>query len=214
MKPARLKIPARNRDLQRLVLRRRLTRIGLYLLWLAVLCVGVLRFNAGHTRHPMPPWQLAFWLGGGALIGFLLLRMWVLFTDRPFIATVSRSGLSHGIKGDEFRLNTAIRLTDETTGKRRRLGFEQKPGFYLLYHEGVRVCKLPALPYPLPDPQTVPLPEPSAYITSDSRPDGAFCVVCGRINPRGSDRCEVCRHSLIRPEDLFGTDADRGKEFS
>lgn len=207
------KIPARNRDLRQLVLRRRLVRIGLYLLWLALLAVGVLRFNAGHERHPMAPWQLALWLGGGAVLGFLLLRTWVLFTDRSFIATVTRSGLSHGVKGDDFRLNTAIRLVDSATGKRRRLRFEQKEGFYLLYHEGVRVCKFSALPYPLPDPRTVPTPESPPHNTTDNRSDGAFCVVCGRVNPRGSSHCEVCRHSLIRPEDLFGADSGSGKEF-
>ena len=162
------KIPARNRDLRQLVLRRRLTRIGLYLLWLALLAVGVLRFNAGHERHPMPAWQLAFWLGGGAVLGFLLLRMWVLFTDRSFIATVTRSGLSHGVRGDDFRLNTAIRLIDSATGKRRRLRFEQKEGFYLLYHEGVRICKLSALPYPLPDPRTVARTARSAWSAGTS----------------------------------------------
>ena len=208
------KIPVRNRDLRQLVLRRRLTRIGLYLLWLALLAVGVLRFNAGHERHPMPAWQLAFWLGGGAVLGFLLLRMWVLFTDRSFIATVTRSGLSHGVRGDDFRLNTAIRLIDSATGKRRRLRFEQKEGFYLLYHEGVRICKLSALPYPLPDPRTVPAPGTSASNATDNHSDGAFCVVCGHVNPRGDSQCEVCRHSLIRPEDLFGADVDSGKEFS
>lgn len=210
----RPKIPARNHDLRQLVLRRRLTRVGLYLLWLALLAVGVLRFNAGHERHPMAPWQLALWLGGGAVLGFLLLRMWVLFTDRPLIATVTRSGLSHGVRGDDFRLNTAIRLTDSVTGKRRRLRFEQKEGFYLLYHEGVRVCKFPFLPYPLPDPLTVPTPDPSVHNTTDNRSDGAFCVVCGRVNPCGSAQCEVCRHSLIRPEDLFGTEVGHGKELS
>ena len=67
------KIPARNRDLRQLVLRRRLTRIGLYLLWLALLAVGGVCFNAGQERHPMPAWQRAFWLGGGAVLGVLLL---------------------------------------------------------------------------------------------------------------------------------------------
>lgn len=210
-------IPQRNRDLRLLVLRRRLTRGGLYLLWLAALVIGAVRFNAAHERHPLAPWELLLWLGGGAVIGFCLLRMWVFFTDRPFIGRVTRSGLSHGIRGDEFRLNTAIRLTDEQSGKRRRLRFEQKNGFYLLYHEGVRVCKLPFLAYPLPDPSTLPPadPAPNPAGAADTAGTGstagicggAFCVVCGHINPPGAQRCDCCRHTLLDPADFFGGNA-------
>lgn len=203
-------IPARNPDLRRLVLRRKLTRCGLYLLWLAALLIGVLRFNSAHERHPMAVWQLLLWLGGGAVIGFVLLRMWVFFTDRPFIGAVSRSGLSHGVKGDDFRLNTAIRLTD-TDGKRHRLRFEQKEGFYLLYHEGVRVCKFPFLAYPLPDPATLPHDMTASQGERTGGVDdltrGSFCVVCGRVNPPHAPACECCGHSLINPEEVFGNDS-------
>lgn len=204
MPAEKITIPKRNRDLRRLVLQRRLTKAGLYLVWLAALFIGAQSFNVGHEHHPMQGWQLALWFGGGALIGFLLLRMWVFLTDRPFIGTVSRSGLSHGVKGDDFRVNTAIRLTDERTGKRHRLRFEQKEGFYLLYHEGVRVCKLPFLAYPLPDPATVPVPETTGNNRTDNRTEGAFCVVCGRINRSDAEICDNCGFSLIRSEDLFG----------
>ncbi len=197
------KIPERNRDLRRLVLRRRLTKAGLYLLWLTALYIGAQSFNAGHEHHPMRGWQLALWFGIGAVIGFLLLRMWVFLTDRPFVGTVSRSGLSHDVKGDDFRLNTAIRLIDDRTGKRRRMRFEQKEGFYLLYHEGVRVCKLPFLPYPLPDPATVPVPETNGDNKTDARTGGAFCVVCGRINRPGAETCDSCGFSIIQPEQVF-----------
>ena len=193
-KPA---IPARNRDLRRLVLRRKLTKAGLYLLWLGALCIGAFRFNAGHERHPMAPWQLALWLGIGAAVGFLLLRGWMFFTERPFVGTVVRSGLSHGVRGEDFRLNTAIRVTDGR-GRRHRLRFEQKPDFYLLYHEGVRVCKLPFLTYPLPDPATVPVPE-----SEKTRDAGAFCVVCGKLNSPGAAECCVCGCSLIDPGAVF-----------
>lgn len=196
-------IPACNKDLRRLVLRRRLTRIGLYLLWLALLIVGISEFNAAHERHPLAPWQFALWLGAGAVLGFFLLRMWTLFTDRSCIGVIFLSGLSHGVRGDEFRLNTTLRLTDSSTGKCRRLRFEQKNGFYLLYHEGVRICKFSALPFPLPDPRTVPAPDSAGATGSDDPAAGAFCVVCGRINPPEAAECEVCHHSLIRPEDLF-----------
>lgn len=205
-----LQIPERNKDLRRLVLRRRLTKAGLYLLWLAALFVGVFRFNAGHERHPMAAWQLAIWLGGGAVVGFLLLRGWMFFTERPFVGRVTKSGLSHGIKGDDFRLNTAIRVDDEA-GKRHRLRFEQKAGFYLLYHEGVRVCKLPFLVYPLPDPATVPVPETASANSTDDCASGAFCVVCGKTSAKGAEVCEACGYSLIDPAALFGKDLEGGK---
>lgn len=211
--PNRPAIPARNRDLRRLVLRRRLTRIGIYLLWLFLLTVGFLQFNAAHERHPLAPWQIALWLGGGAVLGFFLFRVWRLFTDRSCIGVISYSGLSHGIRGDEFRLNTALRLTDASTGKRRRLRFEQKNGFYLLYHEGVRICKFSALPFPLPDPRTVPSPDPAGANGPDDPAAGAFCVVCGRVNPSDAAECEVCHHSLIRPEDLFAAEENFRKDL-
>lgn len=197
----KMKLPNENRDLRALVRRRRGIKATAYLFWLAALLLGLLRYQATHARHPMAFWQLALWLGGGAAIGFLLLRMWVFFTDRFVIGTVTRSGLSHGVKGDEFKLNTAIRVTDER-GRHHRLRFEQKHQFYLLYREGVRICKFPFLTYPLTDPTTVDW----LGKTTDACPQGGFCVVCGRSNGAGERRCAACGHSLIDPTLVFGRD--------
>lgn len=203
-------IPARNQDLRRLVLRRRLIRLGLYLLWLSVLLVGANRFNASHTLHPLSGWRLAAWLGGGAVIGFVLLRTYRLLTDRSFVGTVRRAGIARRAKGDEVSLQTTLRLTDETTGRRHRLRFEQRDGFYMLFHEGVRVCKLSGLPYPLPDPQTVPdLTASAADRSALAKPADRFCVVCGRCESPFAERCTGCGYSLIHAEELFGTQIEK-----
>lgn len=203
----RPRIPERNRDLRVLMRRRALTRIALYLVWLAALTVGILRYRAWHTLHPLKPWQTLLWLGGGAAVGFFLLRMQGLFTDRPIIGRITKSGTSHGVKGDDFRINTVIRITDEQSGKHRRLRFEQKNGFYALYREGTRVCKFPLLPYPLPDPETLsPIGEPDEN-KNKGKTDGssAFCVVCGTVDRTDptADRCPACHHTRLRPEEVF-----------
>lgn len=203
-------IPVRNQDLRRLVLRRRLIRLGLYLLWLSVLLLGANRFNASHELHPLSGWRLALWLGGGAAVGFVLLRVYRLLTDRSFVGTIRRAGISRRAKGDEVRLHTTLRLTDEGTGRRRRLRFEQKDGFYLLFHEGVRVCKLSGLPYPLPDPQTVPdLTAPDTDRPNTAKSADRFCVVCGRVESPVAERCAGCGYSLLHAEELFGTQNEK-----
>lgn len=206
----RPRIPERNRDLRTLVRRRALTRIALYLIWLAALTVGVLRYQAWHTLHPMKPWQTALWLCGGAVVGCFLFRVQSLFIDRTTVGRITRSGTSHGIKGDDFRINTAIRITDEQSGKHRRLRFEQKNGFYALYQTGTRVCKFPLLSYPLPDPETLsPIGENGEQADGKTNratdQGGTLCVVCGlvsRADPT-ADRCPACRHTLLNPEDVF-----------
>lgn len=203
-------IPERNRDLHALVRRRALTRIALYLVWLAALTVGVLRYQAWHTLRPMKPWQTALWLCGGAVVGCFLFRVQSLFTNRTTVGRITRSGISHGVKGDDFRINTVLRITDEQSGKRRRLRFEQKNGFYALYQAGTRVCKFPLLPYPLPDPETLsPIGEreEKADGKTNSKTDqgGTLCVVCGLVSGADptADRCPACRHTLLNPEDVF-----------
>lgn len=206
--PKKQTIPARNRDLRVWVHRQRIRLAGCYLLWLGALTIGVLSYNRGHEFHPLVGWKLALWLGGGAAVGFLLLRVWRLFSDRTYCGTVLRTGLSHGYSRDEFRLNTALVVRDEATGRRRRVRFEQKEGFYLLYRAGTRICHLSGLPYPIPDPETLQNTTEPAANRTDDRSGGVLCALCGHVNPRGVEICASCAHSLIRPEDLFGAQAD------
>ena len=198
-----VKIPKNNTDLRRHILRRDLGRVLGFLLWVAVLIGGAVAYNNNHQTYPdyrrMVGWRMALWVVLAVFFGFFIFRMWKFFTDRPCVGTVVTSGLSHsytpspdpgamnGVDYD-FRTNTALRVRLDS-GKLRRLRFEQKPGFYLYYHEGERVAKLRGLPYP------VNL-DPTAK-------NGCVCSACGAWRREKAPHCEACGMSLIDPEELI-----------
>ena len=141
MKP---RIPERNRDLRRYVLRHRLLRIAGYLLWLAAFWGGAMVYNQSHQTYTpdrlITGWKLGVWMLAAVLIGFFLFRIGQMLFDRPFTGVIVRSSLSHTYTPSDdpgtlrsmtydFRLNTRL-IVRTDAGKKRRLRFEQKPGFY------------------------------------------------------------------------------------
>ena len=212
-----MRIPKENRDLRRYVLRRRCLQIGGYLLWTAALVWGALAYNAAHATYPphrlILGWKLAVWIGVVLLSGFFLFRVPGTIRGRGFVGRVKTSGLLHSYTHSadpgaadpvdyDFRLHTAL-LVETENGKRRRVRFEQKPGFYLYYYEGARVCKLSGLPYPLRDPSQKVAAPPSTG-KGDDLSNGHLCVACGMLNKHGRQPCAGCGLSLIDPFALFG----------
>lgn len=220
MKPA---IPARNRDLRQYVLRRRAAKLGAYLLWMLVFLFSAIAYNRAHqTYRPerlLLGWRLAVWLAAGAIAGFFILRIGRLIKDRTFVGTVETSGLSHtyassadpGIGSPvsyDFRLQTYL-IVRTDSGKRRRIRFEQKQGFYLYYYEGTRLCHLAGLPYPIRDPAHRCQPKRQsaerrrAEEPFDDLSGGFLCAACGYMNESLSAPCGGCGHSLIDPAELW-----------
>lgn len=198
-----MKIPKHNTDLRRHVLRRDLWRIFGCLLWVSMLIGGAIAYNNNHKTYPdyrrMVGWRMALWVALAVLSGFFIFRIWKFFTDRPCTGTVVVSGLSrsytpspdpgamNGVDYD-FRTNTALRLRLDN-GKHRRLRFEQKPGFYLYYHEGERVAKFRGLPYPI-------------NLDPDAK-SGCVCSACGTWKKEKASHCDACGRSLIDPKELL-----------
>ncbi len=230
MKP---RIPKENKDLRRYAARRKILQISAYATWIAAFLISALAYNAAHTTYPparlILGWRLALWLGAGILIGFVLFRVWRLFTLRAMEGRVERSGLSHSYEASadpgaaspvsyDFRLNTYL-VIRTPKGKRRRIRFEQKPGFYLYYYEGSYLCRLSGLPYPVCDPARRCRPERRVKGAEDPHDDpsnGYVCVACGRFSKTLSAPCPKCGHSLIDPAALFEgqrpTDSNLKKE--
>ncbi len=195
------KIPKRNRDLLQYVIGRAVLRIGGWAAWLVGFWMGAQSYNQNHQTYAesrlMLGWKLWIWMAIGAVSGFLLFRLWRFFTQRPVRGRVERYSTTRGYGSGEspdgresdtdFRINTVLRVRTER-GKRRRLVFEQKHGFYLYYHEGNRIEKLGGLTYPInldPDAES-----------------GRVCAVCGSFASKDSTVCPSCRRSLIDPKDL------------
>lgn len=195
------KIPKRNRDLLHYVLGRAALRIGGWAAWIVGFWMGAQSYNQNHQTYAesrlMLGWKLWLWMAIGAVSGFLLFRLWRFFSQRPVRGIVERYSTTRGYGSGEspdgresdsdFRINTVLRVRTER-GKRRRLVFEQKHGFYLYYHEGNRIEKLGGLTYPInldPDAES-----------------GRVCAVCGAFSSKDSAVCSSCRHSLIDPENL------------
>jgi hypothetical protein len=87
----------------------------------------------------------------------------------------------------DFRTNTALRIC-LANGRKKRLRFEQKNGFYYYYYEGNEILRFHGLPYPLNlDPKA---------------PHGYLCVVCGRIHKSLQPLCDACELPLIDPAEL------------
>ena len=198
-----MRIPSKNTDLRRYVLRRDILRIVGWLSWNVLLIGGAIVYNYNHQTYPperrIVGWRMMLWVALAVVSGILIFRLWRLFTDRAYVGTIVTSELSYtyaaspdpgtmnGVDYD-FRTNTAIRLQLHN-GKLQRLRFEQKSGFYFYYHEGERVAKLRGLPYP------VNLDPEAKY--------GHVCSACGAWRQNAPPHCEVCGFSLIDPHDLL-----------
>ena len=193
-------IPKKNKDLRRYVFRKDLFRVLGYAVWIAIWYAAVAFYNGSHETYPdyrlILGWKLWLWLAASALIGFFLFRIGRFLTDRSFCGTVERADLSRSYsasrdpgEGDyDFRLNTYLRIrTDD--GRKRRIRFEQKPGFYRYYAEGTRVVHFHGLPYPV-----------NSDPTSEN---GWVCSACGAFSPERPTTCEICKHTLIDPVDLL-----------
>ena len=216
------KLPSRNRDLKIYVLRRRMLQLAGFAIWLTTFGLSAWLYNDAHQTYPpqrrIVGWRLVLWMTVAAVIGFFLFRLWKLFTQRGFEGTVIRSGLSHSYtpSGDpgagssinyDFRLNTYLLIRTEK-GKKRRIRFEQKPGFYLYYYPGTHLCGFSGLPYPIRDPHRAcaPQSEPTAAKTERSHDDlsgGYLCVACGLLNRELAAPCDRCGHSLVDPKELW-----------
>lgn len=197
-----MKIPTKNNDLRRHVLRRDLLRIVGSLLWCAVLIWGAVAYNNNHKTYPdyrrIVGWRMVLWVVLAVVTAILIFRLWRLFFDRTYVGTVERAGLSRsysaspdpgGMNGVDydFRTNTALRLRLDN-GKLRWLRFEQKSGFYHYYYEGERIAKLRGLPYPLNlDPK---------------QSKGCVCAACGAWKKEFTPSCDVCGMSMIDPREL------------
>ncbi len=223
MKPA---IPARNRDLRQYVLRRRAAKLAAYLLWMLVFLFSALAYNRAHqTYRPerlLLGWRLAVWLAAGAVVGFFIFRIGRLLRDRTFEGVIEKSGLSHTYASSadpgvgspvnyDFRLHTYL-IVRTGSGKRRRVRFEQKQGFYLYYYEGTYLCHFAGLPYPICDPsrRIQPKRQPAESRRAegtespfDDLSGGILCAACGCMNQSLSAPCGRCGHSLINPADLW-----------
>ncbi len=200
----RVKLPKQNKDLARFVRRKVAKSLFGYAVWVALWVSGAVMFNKRHqTYEPhmrMVGWRMVLWVAAALVIGAILFRIYRLLLDRTRVGRITRSGLSHRYtratakhpsrssdEDENFRTHTVLRLCDER-GKRFRLQFEQRDGFYTYYHEGERVLKLYGLPYPVNlDPEA---------------PHGRICAVCGRIMQKSDRSCDICGHSLIDVEDV------------
>ena len=194
------KIPSQYQDLRRYAMRRMLLRAGGYLLWMIAWFAAAMSYNANHQTYPeyrlMKGWRLVLMMVVVAAIGFVLFRVWKLYTDRGCRGVVVSSGLKHtytasedpGTGGDyDFRLNTALKIRTEE-GKLRRMNFEQKHGFYQYYNQGANLIRFTGLPYPVN--------------TDPERTHGCVCSVCGTWSEEQREICPVCKHTVIDPKDL------------
>lgn len=214
MKPT---IPERNRDLRRYVRWHRFLRLAGYLLWLGIFLLGALSYNNAHQTYPperlMIGWRLLLWMLIGAASGFFLFRIGQMLTDRSFEGTIVRAKLSRGYTSSkdpgsmsyDFRLHLRL-LVRTADGKKRRIRIEQKPGFYIYYYEGSRICHYAGLPYPISNPENHPMPPSREGQTKppDDLSGGYLCAACGSLNGSLAGGCSDCRHSLIDPKDIWG----------
>lgn len=217
------RLASQNRDLLLYIRRRRAFRIVLFVAWVALLCVCALLYNRSHEVSILPRivgWRLAVWILAAVISGLFLFRIPGLFFDRSFEGVVVRSGLSHSYSPSAdpgagrstsygFRLNTVL-IVRTDNGKLRRIRFEEKPGFYLYYHEGNYIRHISGLPYPIADPaRMTDLPIDGTSLDDDSTgntvidPRTAYlCAACGYFS-RESTVCPHCGHSLIDPKVFF-----------
>ena len=217
------RIPRDNLDLIRFVRWQRIRRIGGYLLWLAVFALGAWFYNDAHQTYPperrMVGWRLAVLMLAAAVAGFFIFRMWRFFSHRTVEGRIERSALSHTYTTTEdpgqmktlnydFREHTYL-IVRTDKGKKCRIRFEQKTGFYLYYYPGSYICRFSELPYPICDPARRCQPEvgerEGACVHHDDLSNGKICVACGFLN-RGNEICDSCGFSLIDPKDVWTED--------
>ena len=215
------RIPERNRDLLRYVRRRRLAQLTGYVAFVAAFALGANAYNASHQTYPpekqLLGWRLALWMLAALLIGFFLFRLWRFFTRCTVEGRILHAGLSHGyVPSDDpgaanavsydFRVHSYLTVEDEK-GKRHRLRFEQKPGFYLYYYPGTRLCRFAGLAYPLCDPRSACRPERRRRAGEgdphDDLSGGSICVACGLLNRSSEQVCGRCGLSLIDPAEVW-----------
>ena len=217
-----MRIPKRYRDVRRYVLFRRTAKIAGYLLWNGCFYLSALAYNDAHQTYPpekrLLGWRLALWLAAGLLIGFIVFRMWKLFTCGAMSGVILKSGISHSYTSSEdpgamkgadydFRVRSAL-VVDTGRGKPKRLCFEQKNGFYLYYYPGTRCCRFGGLPYPICDPVGSPRPKRDPIHGSEAAFDdpsgGCVCVACGFLNRAPNSPCANCGLTVIDPAEVFG----------
>lgn len=196
-----MKIPQKYIALRRYALGRLLLRVGGFVGWLLLWIGAAVSYNQNHQTYPahrrFVGWRMALLAALAVASGILIFRLWQLYTDRTKHGVILSAGISrtHGAAkeddttGDdhEVRLNTALVLQDDD-GKKHRLRFEQKNGFYHYYHEGNRIVRLRGLTYPIHL-------DPNA-------PHGYVCSVCGRWTAKYTPQCEGCHHPVIHPAEL------------
>lgn len=196
-----MKIPRKYADLRRYAALRTLLRAVGFLAWQILWIGSAISYNQNHQTYPdhrrFVGWRMALVVALAVVSGFLLFRLWRLYTDRTLCGVILSAGLSrsYNASGDpgasktdyDFRLNTTLLIQTEN-GKKKRLRFEQKNGFYQYYHEGNRIVRFRGLTYPL-------LLDPTA-------PHGYVCSACGRWTATHTPQCEQCKHSLIAPREL------------
>ena len=199
------KIPRANRDLIRFVRWRRIRRIGGYLLWLAVFFLGAWFYNDAHQTYPperrMVGLRLVILMLVAAISGFFIFQMWKFFSHRTVEGRIETLNY-------DFREHTYL-IVRTDKGKKRRIRFEQKTGFYLYYYPGSYLCRFSELPYPVCDPARRCRPDAEdSYVARVSRrhhddlSEGRMCVACGFLN-RGDRVCDRCGLSLIDPNDVW-----------
>jgi len=217
------RIPRSNRDVVRFVRRRKLRRIGGYALWLALFGFSAWFYNDSHQTYPpekrMVGWRLALLMFIAAVTGFFIFQIWKFFFGRTVEGRIVDADLLHTYTTSEdpraakvlnydFRDHT--HLTIQTAkGKKKRLRFEQKTGFYLYYYPGSHICRFSELPYPICDPARRCKPEGeessvarAARWHHDDLSNGRMCAACGFLN-RGDQICEKCGLSLIDPSEVW-----------
>ena len=195
------RIPKQNRDLQVLTIHQFSLRMLGWAAWVVLLYQGACIYNQNPRILPenklTPIWKMSLFLGIVILCGFFIFRIWKFFIPFSFVGTVERyshvrsSAPSHDTKhrsnDDDFRLDTVLRIRTEK-GRRRRLRFEQRNGFYQYYHEGNRIAYLRGLPYPI-----------------NLDPDGKYgyvCAACGAHSNNWQENCPSCGRSMIDPKNL------------
>ena len=214
------RIPHDNRDLIRFVRWQRIRRIGGYLLWLTIFLLSAWFYNDAHQTYPperrMVGWRLAVLMFAAAVTGFFIFRMWKFFSHRTVEGRIEQSALSHTYTTTDdpgqmktinydFREHTYL-IVRTDKGKKRRIRFEQKTGFYLYYYPGSYICRFSELPYPICDPARRCRPDVeqtrAAQRHHDDLSEGRICVACGFLN-RGHEICDRCGLSLIDPKDVW-----------
>ena len=199
------RIPNKNRDLRRLVIRTAVLRILGFTAWVTALYLGANSYNQNHQTYPpdrlMIGWKMVLWVAISIISGCYIFKLWRFFANRPFVGTIERYSHSRSYgtandasNGNDFRINTSLRVRTEN-GKVRRIRFEQKNGFYQYYHEGNRIARLGGLPYPI-------------NLDPDCR-TGCVCAACGAHSNQWQNFCPVCNRSMIDPNDLTNKITDK-----